>query len=103
MFGREGVRVVGFVAVACLWLSSCVTTALWGGDIEGGDGNGGLDVDWSGARSGPGETTLRVLATPVTLAVDVCSSPFQALYFSGDPLPLIEAVFSGESLVCLFE
>ena len=57
------------LAPLLLVCSSCVTTALWEGDP---DGEADLDLG------------LKLLLTPITLLIDVCTYPLQEWWFEDD-------------------
>ena len=62
-----------------LLLSSCLTTALWGGTIDTEDEGAGLSIEPE--FDGAGDLLIKVVLTPFTVVYDVCTSPVQAWMF----------------------
>ena len=83
-FEREvrGLRRLAACALILALLSSCFTTALWGGSIEDTDGDGSLEPSFSsGDGGGEGNPALRILLTPLAVLLDICTWPVQAVLF----------------------
>lgn len=77
------------VAVLLLTLlSSCFTTGLWGGSIEDTDGDGSAEIPLTSfSGGGPNEgpnLAMKLLLTPFTVILDICTSPIQAFLFGWD-------------------
>lgn len=75
--------VLALVLVACGSATSCATTALWGGSIEE-DEDGSHSIRTSGGTPLHDSLCVKILATPFTLAFDLCTYPLQAWLFGWD-------------------
>ena len=64
-----------------LLLSSCMTTALWGGAIDPAPRSEGVDIEFDPGFDGAGDLLMKVVLTPFALAYDICTSPLQAWMF----------------------
>ena len=60
-------------------LSSCMTTALWGGTVDPDSESANLNFDPE--FDGAGDLLLKVVLTPFAVVYDVCTSPVQAWIF----------------------
>ena len=75
--GPAALRVAA-LAGALFLLSSCFTTAVWGGSIEDDDGDGVHDVELDPEVDGVSDFLLKLVLTPFAVVLDVCTSPVQA-------------------------
>ena len=78
MHRPRGSTPAALAAALVLLLPSCFTVALWGGTIEDSDGDGADEVELDPTAADVGEFLLKVLITPVTVVLDICTSPVQA-------------------------
>lgn len=64
-------------------LTSCITTAVWGGSVED-DGDGSSSLSSSGGRALSDNLLVKILATPFAIVLDICSYPIQAALYGWD-------------------
>ena len=96
-------RVAALSLTASLLFTSCVTTALWNGSFDGVYDDESGRFDFEPRASNGAELVAKLLATPLTAAFDLCTSPVQALMYDGNPDPLIDLLSDGDALACFFD
>ena len=71
------------VALILPTLTSCMTTAIWGGSIEE-DEDGSSSLSFSGGRPLSDDVWVKILATPFAIVLDICTYPIQACMYGWD-------------------
>lgn len=64
-------------------LTGCVTATMWGGGVEE-DEDGSSSIVFTGGEPISESVFVRILATPLTLAIDLCLAPVQVFLFGWD-------------------
>jgi hypothetical protein len=71
------------IALIVPTLTSCMTTAVWGGSVDD-DGDGTSSLSLSGGRALSDNLLVKILATPFAFVLDVCTYPIQAALYGWD-------------------
>ena len=71
------------VALILPLMSSCMTTAIWGGSIDE-DADGSSSLSLSGGRPLSDNLWVKILATPFAIVLDICTYPIQASMYGWD-------------------
>ena len=73
---------LGLLLLVSVGASSCITTYLWGGSIEpDDDGDGAAEVRPDIRVAGWEDFFIKIVLTPFTVVLDVCTFPVQAAVF----------------------